>query len=298
MGDVLGTEPIGALKLTALLSTKKDHMSVSKTVLITGCSSGLGLCCAELFAAKGWNVVATTRRKGTCEKLSKLTNVLVITMDVTSDGSVRDGVATALQRFGTMDVVVNNAGYAVSGPLELATSEQVERQLSTNVHGPIRVIQAVLPSMRRSGAGTIVNVSSMGAHVAMPLHSLYVASKFALNGMSESVAMELAPFGVRVRVVEPGAIRTRFTANLEPCVSNGVRAYDPLCKAVTPALETLMDAGSEAADIAKVVYDAATCEDEKFRFVAGEDAIQSLALRKSMTDEEHRQAMLQLLGAS
>lgn len=261
-----------------------------RTVLITGTSSGIGRASAKYFAEQGWNVVATMRRPS-CEagqELSKLENVLVVALDVTSDSSVKEGVDAALAKFGTIDVLVNNAGYGVSGPLEAATMKQVERQFGTNVLGPIRVMQAVLPTMRAARSGVILNIGSVVGVVSIPLMSLYVSTKFAVEGLSESAAMELAPFGIKVRIVEPGAVRTQFsTTSLDVASSDTIRDYDTMSANMGAKFPSLVAAGSDVPEITKVVYEAATFEGDKIRFVAGKDAVQWKKDRREMTDEEH-----------
>jgi NAD(P)-dependent dehydrogenase (short-subunit alcohol dehydrogenase family) len=179
---------------------------MARVILITGCSSGIGGLTAELFAARGWSVAATARRP---EEVS-LDNVAALRLDVTDEASIASAVASTVDRFGTIDVLVNNAGYGLFGPLEGATAVEFEAQFRTNVLGPVSVIRHVLPLMRARRTGVIVNVSSLAGRVATPFMSGYNASKFALEGLSESLRYELSLHGIRVKLVEPAHFKTDF----------------------------------------------------------------------------------------
>lgn len=185
-------------------------MATAKTVLITGASSGIGHATADLMARAGWNVAATSRDITQLAVLTVRENVAAFPLDVTREASVAAAVDAAVQRFGTIDVVVNNAGYGVFGPLEGTPVEEVEQQFRTNVLGALAVIRHVMPIMRAKRDGTIVNVSSIGGRTAAPFASLYHASKFALEGFSESFRYEASLHGIRIKVVEPGHVKTGF----------------------------------------------------------------------------------------
>ena len=183
---------------------------MSRTVLITGCSSGIGRATATLFQAKGWNVAATMRNPDAAAELAGLDNVQVARLDVTDSKSIEAAVAGAIERFGGIDVLVNNAGYGAYGALEVTPRERIMRQLETNVVGVMETIKAVTPHFRSRKGGTIVNVSSVGGRTGGPLGSLYHASKFAVEGLSEALCFEMAAIGVRVKLVEPGLVATDF----------------------------------------------------------------------------------------
>ena len=179
-----------------------------KTVLITGCSSGIGEATAKYFAAQGWSVAATMRNPAATESFKDVPNVKVVALDVTDKASVEKAVAETLSAFGQIDALVNNAGYGLFGPFELASDEAIARQFKTNVFGLFDVTRAVLPTMRAQHSGVIVNVSSIGGLTTFPMNSLYHATKFALVGFSESLSFELAPFGIQVKIVAPGGVAT------------------------------------------------------------------------------------------
>ena len=194
--------------MNSMAKTSAD--SQMRSVLITGCSSGIGLLTARLFAARGWQVAATSRRPETLAEFGSAANVLVHALDVTDQGSIDAAVAATLDHFGKIDVLVNNAGYGLFGPLEGSTHGELEAQFATNLFGAAAMMRAVLPGMRERRSGTIVNVSSVAGHVDFPFASAYVATKFALNGLSAAVRHELALFNIRTKLVEPGAFKTSF----------------------------------------------------------------------------------------
>jgi len=181
-----------------------------KVVLITGATSGIGQACAIYLSGRGWRVFGTKRASTTTG--SNGTPFEMITMDVDDDASVQAGVETLLSKAGRLDAVVNNAGFSLMGPIEDTSTDEAKAQMETNFFGVLRVCRATLPALRQQGGGHIVNVSSLAAVVGLPFSGLYSASKFALEGLSESLRHETRPFGVRVVLVEPGDFRTPITA--------------------------------------------------------------------------------------
>ena len=181
---------------------------MSKTVLITGASSGFGKLTARTFAAAGWNVVATMRSPEKETKLSELENVFVTRLDVTDQDSIKAAIIAATERFGAIDVLVNNAGYGGHALFEQADMDAIRVMYETNVFGPMAMMRAVLPAMREKGEGVIINVSSMAGLFGLPGNGVYSSTKFALNGLSEAMAQDYTALGVRVHIVEPGAYPT------------------------------------------------------------------------------------------
>ena len=179
-----------------------------RTVLITGASSGIGRACALHLHERGFHVYGTSRDAG-----ADATPFTMLQMDVTDETSVQRAIHTITEREGRIDIVVNNAGIGIAGPLESTSIEEAQRLLDVNLLGALRVSRAVLPTMRRQQAGYIVSIGSIGGLIAIPYQSLYSASKFGLEGMMESLRMEVRPFGVRVVLIEPGDTRTPFGEN-------------------------------------------------------------------------------------
>lgn len=200
---------------------------MTKTWFITGTSTGLGRLLTERLLTRGDRVVATVRQPDALDMLTAQygDQLLVLTLDVTDTDAIKKVVTEAFQRVGNIDVVVSNAGYALFGAAEEASDAQIERQLTTNLVGSIQLIRAVLPHMRAQGGGRIVQVSSEGGQIAYPNFSLYHATKWGIEGFVESVAQEVAPFGIDFLIVEPGPTATKFVdgldrASIMPCYEN------------------------------------------------------------------------------
>jgi NADP-dependent 3-hydroxy acid dehydrogenase YdfG len=183
---------------------------MNKTVLITGASSGIGKATAKRFQSAGWNVVATMRSPEDERELNNLDRVLVTRLDVLDLPSIQLAVQEGLARFGKLDVLLNNAGYGAYGPLEVTPMEKIRRQFDVNVTGLLATTQAVLPYFRAQRSGTIINISSIGGRITFPLGTLYHGTKFAVEGLSESLHFELLPLGIRVKLVEPGMVKQTF----------------------------------------------------------------------------------------
>ncbi|MDO3638705.1 SDR family oxidoreductase [Mycolicibacterium arseniciresistens] len=239
------------------------------TVLITGCSSGYGLATARRFLDEGFDVVATMRTPRT-DVLPPSDRLRVIPLDVTS----AESIAAAVTGSGPIDVLVNNAGIGAIGAFE-ATPMQTTRELfDTNTFGVMAMTQAVVPQMRSRGSGVIVNVTSSVTLAAMPLAAVYTASKMAVEGFTASLALELAFFGVRAKLVEPGyGPSTNFTANgLHRMAGVIPPAYEPFA---APIMASFGAAGAATTpeDVAEVVLSAATDTSDRLRFAAGADAV-------------------------
>jgi NAD(P)-dependent dehydrogenase (short-subunit alcohol dehydrogenase family) len=189
------------------IRNKAKEGSVAKVILITGASAGIGRACADRLHQRGWTVVGASRRG------SSTAGWIPMVMDVDDDESVKKGVATIVGDHGRLDAVIAGAGWGLAGPVELTPMGEAKDQLETNFWGAVRVVQAALPIMRRQGGGRVLLVSSIGGIVGIPFQAFYSASKFALEGYGESLAYEVAPFGIQVTLVEPGNVRTDFTGS-------------------------------------------------------------------------------------
>lgn len=239
------------------------------TVLITGTSSGFGLDTARLFLDRGWNVVATMRapREDLLPSSDRLT---VLPMDITDPGSI----ARAIESAGPLDAVVNNAGVGAAVPVELTTQETARALFVTNTLGTLAVTQAVLPQMRSRGEGVIVNVTSSVTLKPLPLVGVYSASKAAVNALTESLAIEVEPFGIRVRLVLPGrAPSTQFGSNalVRPQAEDNT-AYSELAQRVFASFRDSSGPITEGRDVAEAVWRAVTDPSAPMRIAAGKDA--------------------------
>jgi len=263
-----------------------------KTIFITGSSSGLGRAAAELFASRGWKVIATMRNPNSEKELAKILGVTLMALDTTDLQQIQS-VAEQVVSSGGVDVVFNNAGYGLAGSLEGLTDEQIQRMVNTNLLGAIRTTKAFVPHFREKRAGLFINTTSIGGLMTVPFNSIYHATKWALEGWSESMAFELNQFGIGMKVVEPGGMKTDFfTRSLD---TGRHPAYDALVDKVMSVVTDpkQMATYSTPEQIAEVVYEAATDGKEQLRYVAGADAKAMYAMRLQVGDEAFRKAISQ-----
>lgn len=256
---------------------------MQKTIFITGASSGLGKATAKLFQAKGWSVIATMRNPEKENELKELPNVTLVKLDVTDAVAIQETVSTILQSL-AVDVVLNNAGYGLIGPLEALKDEQILSQVQTNLFGVINVTRAFLPYFRERRSGSFINITSTFGLLGYPTCSIYNATKFAVDGFSEGLAYELAQFGVKVKVVAPGGMQTDFAGR---SLQGGMHeAYSQLVAKVGEGYSEEQIANySKADDVAQIIYDAATDDKEQLRYLAGNDAIGLYRERLELTPE-------------
>jgi NAD(P)-dependent dehydrogenase (short-subunit alcohol dehydrogenase family) len=259
-----------------------------KTIFITGASTGLGKAAAKLFASRGWRVIATMRKPENEKELSSTPNVTLLPLDVTNAEQIKETAQKAIAS-GNIDVVFNNAGYGLIGPLEAISDEQIVRQLNTNLLGVIRVTQAFIPYFREKKSGLFINTTSMGGLLTFPFSSIYHATKWALEGWAESMTFELTKLGIGIKTVSPGGIKTDFLNRSLEMPSHP--AYDQWVSKMMGAIHE--DSFSTAEQIAEVVYEAATDGQDKLRYVAGEDAKTLYAQRLQVGDEQFRKQMAQ-----
>jgi NAD(P)-dependent dehydrogenase (short-subunit alcohol dehydrogenase family) len=239
---------------------------MAKTILITGASSGIGKTTALYFAEKGWNVAATMRDPGKADPAFQHPQISVFALDVTKAESIAQAIADTLTRYKKIDVLLNNAGYGLFGPIEAVSSQQIQQQFGTNLFGLIGVTQHILPVMRAAGEGLIINISSIVGRLALPYASSYVATKFAVEGFSEATRYELEPFGIRVKMIEPGSIVTEFgSGSKQVAVSDPYRDGMDKFEAV---FEKGNARGAKPVDVAKVIYRAATDTSNRLRYLA------------------------------
>ena len=262
------------------------------TIFITGASSGLGRATAKLFLSKGWKVIASMRDPKKEKELGTLSGVTLMALDVTDPGAI-ERAAEQVVASGGVDVVFNNAGYGLAGALEALTDDQIMRLVNTNMLGTIRTTKAFIPHFREKRAGLFINTTSLGGLVSFPFNSIYHATKWAIEGWSESMAFELNQLGIGIKTIEPGGIRTDFfTRSLD---TGRHPAYDALVNKFMGMITDpkQMATYSTPEQIAEVVYEAATDGKDQLRYVAGADAKEIYAMRMQLGDEAFRKAMAQ-----
>lgn len=258
---------------------------MKKTILITGASSGIGKATALYFQAQGWNVVATMRNPDAAVELKQFDNVLIVPMDVLDLDSIEHAISLGINHFGTIDVLLNNAGYGAYGPLESFKREQILRQFNTNVIGLLDVTRAILPHFRAHKKGIIINISSIGGKITFPLGSLYHGTKFAVEGISESLHYEVEQFGGQVKIVEPGMIATDFAGrSFDFSNDDNMSEYQNLVSALMNAMPIMSQNASPATVVAQVIFEAATDGKNQLRYMAGEDAKLLLSNRQQYDD--------------
>lgn len=260
---------------------------MSQTMLITGASSGIGKATARHFAQRGWNVVATMRTPKDGAELEG-DNVLITRLDLLDPESIHFAVSAAYERFGSIEVLVNNAGYGAYGPLEATPMSVLRHQFEVNLFGLIEVTKAVLPGMRVQKSGTIVNVSSVGGRMTYPFGTLYHGSKWAVEGLSEALHFEVRLFGGRVKLVEPGGVKTDFGGRSFVLTNDpSLGAYQPMVEAMKATLENPDTSNhQEPEDVAEVIWTAATDNTDRLRYISGDGAAALLGERYSIEQDE------------
>ncbi len=270
--------------------SESDKIPMKKTVLITGTSSGIGKAAVKLFAAKGWNVVATMRNPAAETELNQFKDVLVTRLDVQDQASIGSAIEAGIERFGKIDVLINNAGFGLFGLFEAASREKIAEQFEVNVFGVMDVTRTILPHFRANKSGLIINVSSVAGVVTLPIISLYHASKFALEGFSESLAYELASQNIRIKLIEPGGVHSNFhdRSAQEFVADASLTDYDAFVSHVNAVFDELRSnrlATSE--DVAQNIYSAATDGTDQLRYVVGTDILPLIAARRESTEQEY-----------
>jgi NAD(P)-dependent dehydrogenase (short-subunit alcohol dehydrogenase family) len=252
------------------------------TALITGTSTGIGRETARHFASHGYRVFAGARNPAAVEKHP---NIAAVKLDVDRDEQVREAVDSVLQEAGAIDVLVNNAGVGLSGAVEYVPLEKVRAAFETNFYGALRMMQAVLPSMRERRSGAIVNVTSIMDRVTFGCHAFYAASKFALAAVSESLAIEVKPFGVRVAIIEPGVVLTPIWNKAETLMPEG-HPYGLALGRLWRLFEAQLADGTMPDAVAQAIYEAVHTDQSKLRYLVGADAVVTAAARDRLSAAE------------
>jgi len=256
-----------------------QHAAGGRNVLITGASSGIGKATALFLAERGYTVIATSRVASRLDDLRSEAvhsgaSVIGVELDINSEDSVAFTVPELIERHGAIDALVNNAGFGMWGPVELLSDEELKSQFETNFFAAVRMMQAVLPAMIEQRRGTIVNISSVLGRIGTPFNGAYVSSKFALEGISESLKTEVQPLGVRVAMVEPGLFRTNFPDNSVrgEAIDEENIVYASLIRQYRGNHDIFEHLGGDPARVAKVVHKIITSPSPSFRNPVGIDA--------------------------
>jgi NAD(P)-dependent dehydrogenase (short-subunit alcohol dehydrogenase family) len=286
-------------------------MQQKKIAVVTGSSSGIGFETSLLLARNGFYTYATIRSLDKSSKLVDISNeednnlsLDVLQLDVTDDKSVKDAINIIADKQGRIDLVVNNAGYGSTGAVEDFSIDEIKAQFETNFFGAIRVIQSVLPLMRKQRTGIIVNISSIGGRIAFPFSPSYASTKFALEGLSEALQYEVDQFGIKVILIEPGIIKTNFLDNIKRAkrATDPNSPYNELLQRRIERLKILFENGTAPEEVAKVILKAVTSDNNEkldLRYVVGSDANSLLEKRKSMSEREFSKFMSQnVLGST
>jgi NAD(P)-dependent dehydrogenase (short-subunit alcohol dehydrogenase family) len=281
----------------------------TKVAIVTGSSSGIGFETSLLLARNGFFTYATMRNPDKSNKIDELKQkeklpLDVLKLDVTDNKSVNEAIEKVANEQERIDVLVNNAGYALVGPLEELSIQELKEQFETNVFGVIRVTQSVLPIMRKQQHGTIVNISSIAGRIGFPLTPAYVSSKFALEGLSESMAYELEQFGIKVILIEPGVIKTSFDNNLKmgknvptaaSTTNNRNSPYADITEKRLIGFKPRFENGLPAIEVAKVILNAITSRNisSELRYLVGNDALKLMEIMKNKSDKEFRRLAME-----
>ena len=269
-----------------------------KVAVVTGSSSGIGFETSLVLARKGFYTYATMRNLNKSQKIKEIAEkenlpLKVLKLDVTDDKSVTDAIRQITDESSRIDVLVNNAGYGVMGAVEDLSLDEFKSQFETNFFGVIRVTKEVIPIMRNQGnSGNIINVSSVGGKIGLPLNSAYISSKFALEGLSESMRYELEQFGIDVILIEPGVVKTNFFENVvinnNNTSTNNKTSYSQLTQKLFEGFVPMLNSSSSSvsSDVAEVIYQAIESNNRDVRYPVGKDAVSIIKTRQKLSDKE------------
>jgi NAD(P)-dependent dehydrogenase (short-subunit alcohol dehydrogenase family) len=285
-----------------LIMSSSPNNQQALVAVVTGSSSGIGLATALALARNGYLTYATMRNLAKQESIQSIAEkqhlpIRTVQLDVTDENSVKNAIQSILSEAGRIDVLVNNAGYGLTGAFEDIEVDEIKALYETNLFGVIRVTQAVLPTMRKQRSGRIINISSGAGRIGYPGGSAYVSSKFALEGLSESMAYEIEQFGIRTVLVEPGFVKTNFGEN----IAIAKKAQDPSSPYSQMMMQMksssyrrrMVENASDADLVASVIIEAVTAKEPNIRYLAGKDVQQMVAAKKNMSDEEFQKMIRQ-----
>jgi len=273
---------------------------MKKTVLITGCSSGIGRETALRFQREGWNVIATMRTPSSEQELVCLPNVICPALDVTQETTIKEAIAEGHRTFGKIDVVINNAGYGLIGPFETFSTDQINRQFQTNVLGLMSVTREILPYFRKQRSGLVINVASFAGRSIFPLYSVYHASKWAVEGFCDSLQYEVSSYGIQVKIIEPGLVRTEFWGRSTDRENRtGINAYEEDARPVLDLIDVAAGLlATKPRDVAETIWKSANDDSNRLRYIVGIDAHTTLLARKVLSDRLYRGVMKAVFSRS
>jgi len=270
-----------------------------KVAVVTGSSSGIGFETSLLLARKRFYTYATMRNLNKSQKINDIAEkenlpLKVLQLDVTDDKSVKVAINQIRDESSRIDVLVNNAGYDVMGAVEDLSIDEFKSQFETNFFGVIRVTKEVIPIMRNQGSGNIINISSVGGRIGIPLNTAYISSKFALEGLSESMRYELDQFGIDVILIEPGVVKTNFfenadVVNINTTNNNKTSLYSQLTQKLFEGFEPMLKSDSSSSlpsDVAEVIYQTIESSNRQVRYLVGKDADSIIKTRQNLSDKE------------
>ena len=265
---------------------------MDKVALVTGSSSGIGFETSLALARNGYHTFATMRNLGKDEKIKQIIekedlSIEILELDVDNEESVNRAIKTVSEKKGRIDVLVNNAGYGMWGTVEDVSIDEFKKQFETNFFSIIRLIQKVAPIMRKQNSGNIVNISSVAGRIGFPVSPAYISSKFALEGLSESLRFELMPFGINVIIIEPGVIKTNFFDSMKLSEkSQEDSTYKEITDKVISGVKMMAEMGTSPKEVADTIIKALKDEKPLPRYIVGNDAMMFLEAKKMKTDIE------------
>ena len=264
---------------------------MEKVALVTGSSSGIGFETALALARENYFTYASMRNTSKAGKIQEIAkkenlNLKVIEMDIDKEDSIKSAVKKIQEQKGTIDVLVNNAGYGLFGCIEDITMDELKAQFQTNFFGVVSLIQEIAPIMRKQGSGIIVNVSSVAGRIGFPGTPAYISSKFALEGLSECMRYELSPFGIKTIIIEPGVIQTNFFSSMKVAYGKPGSPYKEITEKVMNGVKMMAEMGTPPIEVAKTIMKAINTAEPMPRYVVGSDASMFLEAKKMKTDLE------------
>ncbi|HET6589335.1 MAG TPA: SDR family oxidoreductase [Candidatus Nitrosocosmicus sp.] len=267
--------------------------NASQIAVVTGSSTGIGFETSLALARYGFHTYATMRNLDKSGNIMEIANkeslpLDVLHLDVADDKSIKEAIGQVYDKNKRIDVLINNAGYALAGPLEETSTEEIKAQFETNFFGAIKTMQSVIPIMRNQKAGKIVNITSMGGRIAIPLDPIYHATKFALEGLSECIRYELGSFNIKIILIEPGAVGSNFWNNIKMAnkSENSLSPYRNVIDTVSETFSKMAENVIAPSEVANVIIEAVSTDTPDFRYVVGKDAKMIIEKNKTLSDIE------------